>query len=101
MEVNTCGVTLVVYIRIKGRFCFKAYLLIKLQLSQELSIAHELMCRKLCSQCGAQCALENDYQADRQETLLSRKVFKTGFKEATPHLKYFPGSAACRGGAGE
>lgn len=51
--------------------------------------------------CGAQCALENDYQADRQETLLSRKVFKTGFKEATPHLKYFPGSAACRGRAGE
>ena len=41
MEVNTCGVTLVVYIRIKGRFCFKAYLLIKLQLSQELSIAHD------------------------------------------------------------
>ena len=41
MEVNTCGVTLVVSIRIKGRFCFKAYLVTKLQ--KQLSIAHELM----------------------------------------------------------
>ena len=50
MEVNTCGVTLVVSIRIKGRFCFKAYLVTKLHLAQQLSVAHELMCRKLCSQ---------------------------------------------------